>query len=568
MKDTNLTFEEFKIHPLNAEKIQAKMVGLINELKECKDAKSAVKVINKMNKYSDDISTDASLISVHYTLETNNPKYAKLEQELDQISPIISSISQEFIEILVHAPYVEDLKKVYGEYAVKQWELSLKCFSPDIIEEATKENELVSQYSALIASAQIEFNGETLNLAQMGKYTTSANRETRKAASLAVAKFYQDHDAEFGDIYDQLVHLRDTMAKKLGYKNYVELGYNRMGRMDYNPEMVKGYRDQIYEAVVPYTQKLYKNQAKRIGIRKPQFYDYNLEFTDGNPTPKAGTEEQVKIATRMYEKLSPEIGDFFHFMVDHHLLDLDARPGKTSGGYCTSFPRYHAPFVFANNNGTQHDVETLTHEIGHAFQFYCARSIKVPEYREATMETCEIHSMSMEFLTWPYMEDFFKEDTTKYKYSHLKGAITFLPYGVLVDEFQHWVYGNVDATHDERCAKWRELEKKYEPHLDYSEAPELEKGGWWLRQMHIFQSPFYYIDYTLAQVVAFEFLDLSQKNPDKAIKKYIKLCKYGGRSPFVETLKKNHLRNPFEDGNVEKALRPLKKILKDLEAKL
>ncbi|MCD8195106.1 MAG: M3 family oligoendopeptidase [Coprobacillus sp.] len=568
MKETELTFEEFKIHPLNEKKIQAKLISLIEELKACNDAKSAVKVINKMNKYTDDISTDFGLIEVHFQLDTTDPKYKKLEDQVNQIAPALNAVSTQFMEILVHAPYIDDLKKIYGEYAVKQWELALKTFSPDVIEEATKENELVSQYSALIASAQIEFNGEVLNLPQMNKYTNSADRETRRAASLATAKFFEDHDAEFGDIYDQLVHVRDRMAKKLGYKNYVELGYDRMGRMDYDPEKVKGYRDQIYEAVVPYTQKLYKSQIKRIGVKNPQYYDYNLDFLDGNPTPKMGTQEQVQIACNMYDKLSPEIGDFFHYMVNHHLLDLDAKPGKMSGGFCTSFPRYKAPFVFANNNGTLNDVETLTHEIGHAFQFYCARKIKVPEYREATMETCEIHSMSMEFLTWPYMEDFFKEDTTKYKYSHLKGAITFLPYGVTVDEFQHWVYENVDATHEQRCAKFRELEHKYQPHLDFSEAPELEKGGWWLRQAHIFQSPFYYIDYTLAQVVAFEFLDLSQKNPEKAINKYIKLCKYGGRSPFVETLKKNHLRNPFEEGNVAKAIRPLKKILGDLESKL
>ena len=263
--------------------------------------------------------------------------------------------------------------------------------------------------------------------------------------------------------------------------------------------------------------------------------------------------------------MSVESGKFINFMIDHHLMDLEARAGKAPGGYMTTFPKYKAPFIFSNFNGTAGDVDVLTHEGGHAFQGYLSADIKIPEYQSPTLESCEIHSMSMEFFAWPYMNDFFGEDSEKYKYSHLAGAIEFLPYGITIDEFQHWVYEHPEATHAERCAKYLEIEKANLPHKKYDDTPTLAKGTWWMRQGHVFGSPFYYIDYTLAQVVAFQFAIENMKNHEKAWKKYIKLCKCGGKYPFLELLAKNHLRNPFLDGNIKKVIKPLEKVLKGFD---
>ena len=182
-----------------------------------------------------------------------------------------------------------------------------------------------------------------------------------------------------------------------------------------------------------------------------------------------------------------------------------------------------------------------------------------------TLEACEIHSMSMEFFAWPYMDGFFGKDAEKYKYSHLADSIEFLPYGITIDEFQHWVYEHPNATHDERCAAYKEIESRYTPHKKYDECPTLNKGTWWMRQSHIFGTPFYYIDYTLAQVVAFQFAVENMKNHEKTWKKYIKLCKMGGKYPFLELLERNHLRNPFIDGNIRKVIKPLTKVLKGFD---
>jgi M3 family oligoendopeptidase len=402
----------------------------------------------------------------------------------------------------------------------------------------------------------------------MGKFSTDKDRDTRREASIAVDKFFAEHEKEIGDIYSKLVILRDTAAKKLGYKSFTELGYLSLGRVDYDAKMVANYRKQIAESVVPVAQKLYKQQAKRIGIpfNKMYAFDYNLSFLSGNPKPVGDSKKLVELASEMYDDMSIESGKFFHLMKDHHLLDLDARPGKAPGGYMTYLPLYHFPFIFSNFNGTQGDVNVLTHEVGHAFQGYLSGNIKPSDFRSPGLETCEIHSMSMEFFAWPYMDKFFGKDDDKYRYSHLADAIEFLPYGISIDEFQHWVYEHPTATHEERCKVWLDIQSRYEPHKKYiDETPCFKHGAAWIRQSHIFGTPFYYIDYTLAQVVAFQFLVEMRNDQPKAWKKYVKLCKCGGRYPFVQTLKKNHLRNPFEDGNVKKVVKPLVKILNSFD---
>ena len=563
--DTNLTFEQYPLNVPTEKRTLNKLESLVNDLEECGSFLTAKTAIKHWNKYMNELGTDMSVIQVRYTLDTRNPVYKKAQERLDELSPLISNYSNKYQKIIVKAKYRKDVEKAFGKYLLKMYENNLRSFDEKIIPELIEENKLSSKYDEIMGGAQIEFRGEVYNLSQMGKFTTDADRETRKEASIAFDKWLGEHEKEIGDIYDQLVKLRDKMAKKLGFKNFVELGYLNLGRTDYNAKMVKGYREQIQREVVPVAQKLYKQQMKDLGIKNPQAFDYNLKFKSGNPMPKGNTQDLVNAAKKMYEDMSKESNEFINFMIDHHLMDLEARPGKAPGGYCTYFPLYKAPFIFSNFNGTDGDVNVLCHEGGHAFQAYLSANIKVPEYQNPTLESCEIHSMSMEFFSWPYMKDFFGDDAEKYKYSHLADAIEFLPYGITIDEFQHWVYENPNATHEERCAKYLEIEQKNLPHKKYDFCPTLAKGTWWLRQSHVFGAPFYYIDYTLAQVVAFQFLAEDLKNHEKAWKKYVKLCKLGGKLPFTGLLEAVKLRNPFEEGNVKKNIKPLLKVLKEFD---
>ena len=565
MRNLDLKFEEYPLHIPNEKRTIAKLQKLVEALKESKSAKEAKAVIKKWNKFMSELQTDMSIISVRYSLDTRDPVYKKAQDKLDELSPLIADCSTNFEKILLESHYRKELEKEFGEYLFKIYEGNLKSFDSAIIPELIEENKLSSKYDEIMGGAQIEFRGEIYNLSQIGKFFSDLDPKVREDAAKAMDKWLGEHEKEIGDIYSQLVLLRDNMAKKLGFKNFIELGYLRLGRTDYDATMVAGYRKQIQETVVPIAQKLYKKQMKGLGIKHPQAYDYNLKFKSGNPTPKGSTQDLVNAAKKMYEHLSEESNVFINFMINHNLMDLEARPGKAPGGYCTNFPAYKAPFIFSNFNGTDGDVNVLCHEGGHAFQGFLSANIKVPEYQNPTLESCEIHSMSMEFFSWPYMEDFFGEDANKYRYSHLVDAIQFLPYGITIDEFQHWVYENPTATHEERCAKYLEIEKKNLPHKRYDKCPTLAKGTWWLRQSHIFGVPFYYIDYTLAQVCAFQFLDEDRKNHEKAWKKYVKLCKMGGKLPFTGLLEKDHLRNPFIDGNVAKNIKPLVKVLKSFD---
>ena len=361
-----------------------------------------------------------------------------------------------FNKALVNAKFRSELEAKWGKHLFEMVKTSLEVFDEKIVPELQEINKLSSEYTKLIASAKLEFRGETYNLSQLGKFARSVDRATRKEASLLSVKFFEENNDKIGEIYDKLVKTRHAMALKLGYENYVDLGYKSLGRTDYNSTLVKGYREQIYNDLVPLTNKLFKAQAKRLDIKKPQYYDYNIMFLSGNATPVGNKDYLVERATKLYKELSTETYEFFEFMKEYELLDLEARSGKAGGGYMTYFPDYKAPFIFSNFNGTSGDVDVLTHEFGHAFQGYMSRNIGCPDYRSPTLEACEIHSMSMEFITYPWMEYFFEGDADKYRYSHVCDGLTFIPYGVTVDEFQHWVYENPEATHAERCGKWRE----------------------------------------------------------------------------------------------------------------
>ena len=551
-----LKFKDYKYIRPNVEEIEKKYKEAIEVVSKSDDLQEVLDIISFINKEKSTFSTMQALASVRHSIDTTDEFYDKETEFFDEFMPVCSEYDTLFGKALLECKFRKELEEKYGVQWFNQIKVQLESFDPIIIEDMQQENKLVSKYEKLIASAKIPFDGKILNTSQMSPYLTSVDRNVRKEAEKALWKFFEENNDAIEDIYDGLVKTRDRMAKKLGYKNYIELGYKRLGRTDYNAEDVSNYRKQIYRDLVPLASKIVEKQAKRIGIEDLKSYDLNLEFLSGNPTPKGDLQFKIDAARKMYHEMSKETGEFIDFMFDSELVDLEAKPGKMSGGYCTGFPDYKAPFVFSNFNGTSGDVDVLTHEMGHAFQVYSSKDYEVIEYMWPTLEACEIHSMSMEFFAYPWIESFFKEDTDKYLYSHLTGTITFIPYGACVDEFQHRVYENPELTKTERKQLWRELEKKYLPYKKYDNE-YLNKGNYWTRQSHIFSTAFYYIDYTLAQVCAHQFWAKNQKDHQKAWEDYHRLCKAGGSKSFVELLKVGNLNNPFVDGTIRETVKDL-----------
>ena len=513
--------------------------------------------MSEINRMRNSFDTMATLVSVRHSIDTTDEFYDKENEYYDNAIPVYQGMISEYYELLVNSKFREKLEEKWGKVLFVIADLQLKTFDPVIIEDLQEENKLSSRYGKLLASAKIEFDGKINNLSQMTPYTQSKERIVRKEANLAVTKFFEDNEKEFDEIYDKLVKIRHGIALKLGYENFVKLGYYRLGRSEYGPDEVKVFREQVKKNLVPITVDLRKRQAERLGLDSLKYYDESLEFTSGNAVPKGDRDWMVNHAKTMYSELSDETKEFFNLMIDNDLMDLDSKPGKRAGGYCTFVPDYQTPFIFANFNGTSHDIDVLTHEAGHAFQTYSSRNFQVPEYIWPTLEACEIHSMSMEFITWPWMNLFFEEDEMKYKFSHLASGVLFIPYGVLVDEFQHFVYENPEATPDERKSMWREIEKKYLPTKDYEDNEFFEKGGFWFRQGHIFNDPFYYIDYTLAEICAYQFWIRFNEDREGAWKDYHKLCKAGGSRHFLDLVEYANLKSPFEEDTINYVSGPI-----------
>ena len=561
-KMTEEKFENWPFRVPNFDRVCERLKGFTENFKNASSQEEALTLWKKVSRLNDIVGDQITHVQVLFSLETGNKKYRKAMEKINNALPVLEVESQKFTEAYLASPYLPYLESKLGTFLTKMYEYEVKKSDEKVIKEKQLEAELSMQYSAAIASISFEFRGKKYNLPQMGKFLQDVDRETRKEASKVYYEGLESHKDELENIYDQLVKVRTKMAKEMGFESYTELGYLMMGRYDYTPEMVAAYRDQIREVVVPVAQKIVKKQIQRLGIKNPEIHDLNLMFPDGNPTPNGTTEDKVEAAKKMYDDMSEDTSKYFRYMDDMHLLFLDAKPGKQSGGYMTYFPIHRCPIIFSNFNGTSGDVDVLTHEFGHAFQGFLGADIKVPAYRSPTSESCEIHSMSMEFFAERYMDLFFDEPD-KYRYVHLASSICFLPYGVTVDEFQHWVYAHPEATPAERDAAWHELEMKYTPWKVEAEkdCPYLYTGHRWLTQSHIFEVPFYYIDYTLAQVLAFQFFNKDRRSHENAWKKYIKLCKLGGKHPFCELVKKVGLEVPFEPGVLAKTIKPLEKVL-------
>ncbi len=498
------------------------------------------------------------LCRIRHSIDISDKFYEDENTFFDLNYPIYESLNTQFYQALVDARFRSELEEKWGNQLFVIAELSLKTFKPKILEDLKTENRLKSEYGKFRASAKIQFQNKEYNLSSITPLEVSEDRHIRKSASEAKWDFYQENSAKVDDIYDQMVKTRHGMATKLGYKNFIEMGYARMLRSDYTPDAVANFRKNILKHIVPVAVELRKRQAKRIGLDKLKYYDENFQFKSGNPKPKGEPEWIVNNAKTMYKELSGETDEFFSFMVDNQLLDLVAKKSKKPGGYCSFINKYKAPFIFSNFNGTSGDIDVLTHEAGHAFQVYSSRDYEIQEYAWPTFEACEIHSMSMEFFTWPWMHLFFNGDTDKYKFMHLSKSLLFLPYGVSVDEFQHFVYENPTATPAERNQAWREIEKKYLPDRDYGGHEFLESGGFWQRQGHIFSMPFYYIDYVLAQICAFQFWVKDRQDHDTAWKDYMHLCKVGGSMAFLDLVKLSNLKSPFDEESIASVAKEVK----------
>ncbi len=543
-----MKFTEMKYERVDVESLGKEYDILTQKAKNASSEKDVFDSLMLHEKLNSKYATMSNLAYIRHSVNTEDKFYDEENMYYDENGPVLQEKITDYMMSLFSSPYRKNVEEKYGSLMFKNMEMDLKCFSPEIIPHLQKENKLVSDYQKLVASAQIDFKGEKLNISQLGVYKVSPDRQIRKEAFEAEGRFYMSHADELDNIFDELVKVRTEIAVKLGFKSFTELGYMRRTRNCYTPEMVKMFRDQVKSDLVPTIEKIKREQANNIGVDSLKLYDDSTFYLEGNPKPFGTPNKILDSGKKMYEEMSVESGEFINFMYDNELLDVEAKKGKAVGGYCITLPDYKSPFIFSNFNGTAGDVEVLTHEAGHAFADFTVRNFELEENKNPTMESCETHSMSMEFFAWPWLNLFYGDDTKRAKLTHLKGALIFIPYGCLVDEFQHIVYDNPNLTPAQRHEEWARLEKEYRPYIDMTGMPFYGNGRGWQRQLHIYHYPFYYIDYCLAQTAALEFWGISQTDYTDAWNRYMKFVNEGGKKTFTELCKVANIKTPFEDG--------------------
>lgn len=544
-----MKFEDYPYKRPNLEEIKKEYTLLLSKLKEAEELNNFESILLEIQKIRKNFETMSSLVNIRYKINTKDKFYEAERKIIDEISPTIQNIDRDFFEIIVNSKFKEDFKKKYGKNIIEKMELSLKVISPAIVGLLEKENKLASEYFRLIGSAELIFNNKKMNLSQIRFYFDSKDRNTRKKANEIYWGFFLDNEETFDELYDKLVKIRHEIAINLGYQNFIELAYDRWGRNNFDKQDVMRLRENLLKTFIPLTKKIREWQRENLKLSELRYYDEPI-FINEEVKPQGDTDSKIKYTKEMFLEMGNETKEFFSYMVDNNLLDLTAREGKAAGGFCEFIKNEKSPFIFMNFNNTSNDIITLIHECGHALASYRNKDKQFLEWNFMGLETAEIHSMSMEFFSWSWQKDFF-EDEDKFKLIHLIKSVLFIPYGLLVDEFQHWVYENPEANPKTRKSMWRALEKKYLPSINYGGNDFLERGGFWFRQLHLFEVPFYYIDYVIARLCAFQYLISSEQNFNKSWGDYINLLDSAIDKGFLESIKIGNLKNPFKENTIE-----------------
>ncbi|MCA9175275.1 MAG: M3 family oligoendopeptidase [Planctomycetales bacterium] len=547
-------FDSIRAERPSFEQVQEQYRTLHERFDAATNAEGRMEIVRDWDRLRREVDTWESLTHLHFAQDTTNEAYQRELSYRDELSPKLTDLSVAWKRKLLETCR-DELTAEFGDQVAAIWESDISTFAPAIESDLVEESKVSNEYTALLASAELQFDGKAQTLSELRKYREHPDRELRHGAELARWSWYDEHGQQLDELFDRQVRLRDKMARTLGDTTFIELGYRRMMRIDYSRDDVDRFRDAVRQRVTPLCAKLVEQQRETLGLAGPvMFWDEDLLDPAGNPAPHGEYDWLIERATKMFDAMGHSLDSFFRMLEGGGFMDLKSRSGKAGGGFCTSFANQGQPFIFANFNGTKADVEVFTHEVGHAFQNYVSRNQPLSDYLWPTYESCEIHSMGLEFLTWPHMEQFFEADAERFRRIHLEQSLRFLPYGVAIDHFQHLVYERPEATPAERHAMWREMEQTYLPWRNYGDLPHVSQGGFWQQQRHIYLSPFYYIDYTLALTCAMQLWVRSESDYDGTMRDYVALCQRGGEAPFRELAQSAGLRSPFEPGCLDEVV--------------
>jgi M3 family oligoendopeptidase len=564
-----MNFKNLNYERPDIKEFEGKVLQLLERFKTSDSDLEQIELIDKINSLRNDVLTMLTIAQIRSHLDTLDVEYQKEQQYINQNWPIYEKIVALFHEQVSSSPFKKEIKEKFGEQLVCLAEISQNTVSSEIIENLIKENNLISDYTKLMATSTVEFREEKRTISQLEAFLFSSDRSIRKQAGEKKYDLLSQIENKIDHIFDELIKVRNTIAIKLGHNSFVELGYARLSRVGYDQSDVEDFRELILKYIVSISDETRDKQRIRLGLNKISFYDEDIRFRTGNPSLKGDVKWMVSKFEEILNEISLEAGEFFNSLSANHLIDLLPKEGKVRGAYATYLCNEKTPYIFANMNGTRKDIKVLSHEFGHAWQMYLYNQHNsIPEYILPTKEACEIHSISMEFLVWPYLEKIFGVDADKYRHAHLEDALYSMPYRAAIDEFQHFIYKNPSLSISDRKEKWIEIECKYMPYKAEYDHPYLKRGAYWQQQAHIFTTPFYYIDYALAQMCALQIWSNAQTNESLAWEGYIKLCNLGGSKSFLQLLEKSGITSPFEEQGFILIMDEIEKWLKLNESKI
>jgi oligoendopeptidase F len=484
---------------------------------------------------------------------------------VEKIDPEIKPRHFKLAQLLMAHPLRNQLPKQRYEVYLRDTKVLVELFRPENIPLETEEAKLSQQYQKLSGSLTVVFRGEERTLIQMGRYLEETDRNTRREAWEVVANRRLQEADKFEELFDKLVRVRQQIAKNAGFDNYRDYIFRKLNRFDYTPADCVAFHDAVEREIMPAMRELQADRRRKLTLPSLSPWDLSVDPLSRPPLrPFGEVGEMIGRTQNIFNRLDRDLAGGFQQMQDLRLLDLANRKGKAPGGYQSTLAESRLPFIFMNAVGLQRDVETILHEAGHAFHALAARDEDLYAYRSAPIEFCEVASMSMELLGNEFIEEFYAPaESSRARRTHLERVVEIFPWIATVDAFQHWVYTHPGHTRAERSLAWLELMDRFGGDVDWK-GYDKSRAHLWHRQLHIFQYPFYYIEYAIAQLGALQVWANSKRDKQKALNDYKQALGLGGSRPLPELFQAAGC--PFEF--TATTIRPLVQLVRGELAKL
>lgn len=464
----------------------------------------------------------------------------------------VQAWTQETYAALTVSRFADELEIELGDGIFREAKMLTDTVNDRMVADLGEENRLESAYVERISEIRANLNGHEYSLTELEPYLQSSDKQLRRASHRALCRAFEENHEWLDACFDQLVNVRRRMSRKLGYDSFTQLGYKRMGRVDYGRSEVEAFRQMVVKFIVPVCSEIRRLQRVRLDITQLNYWDIPVLLPGGNPAPVVSRSRFIKLVSKEISELLGE-SDWLSKLSEYGYVDLEARLAKAGGGYCETLYKYGVPVIFTNATNTADDIVTIIHEAGHAYAALASLpEMRVIEDQRPPMDVCEIHSTALEYLTMPLLNSVFDTETETAAMIHLTESLLFLPYACLVDHFQHEIYDHPELTAQERHTLWRNLEKYYQPDIDYGDDDWFENGGTWQKKEHIYTAPFYYIDYALAHMAALDLWQTAIKDKDKAVRRYKRLCSRGNRGALMQQLEESGIASPFDEGTFKR----------------